>query len=168
MQNRISKSKNTLKEFWTFRYQSRKKFSHGLHKYPARMHPEIARNIISKYGDKKTLVIDNFVGSAGVICEAMLSGNNSVGFDINPFAILLAKVKTRIINTKRAEQVYLRIIEKSRRDYKAGKFYPSLVPYEYDVEYWNKPSVINKLSILKHHIFKTKMTTTFQNFSKFF
>src|SRR5437899_4106433 len=86
-------SRARLKEYWTFRNSSSKKFTHGLHLYPARMHPEIAKNIIIDYADdKRTLVIDPFVGSGGVLIESMLHGNNSVGFDINPFAVLLSKI----------------------------------------------------------------------------
>ena len=159
-------SKKTLKEYWTFRHQSNKKFTHGLHKYPARMHPEIAKKIIEDYADKKTVIIDNYVGSGGTVTEGMLNGINSIGFDINPFAILLAKVKTTVINEKAAEQEYLRIIERSKRDYQKGRFYPKLVPNDYDVEYWNKPSVIKKLSILKHYILKSKKNYKIKNFLK--
>jgi len=158
--------KLSVKEYWTFRYQSNKKFTHGLHKYPARMHPEIAKNIITNFADEKTTILDNYLGSGGVVTEAMISGHNSIGFDINPFAVLLAKVKTTVINEKTATDEYLRIIDKSKRDYQRGRFYPELVPYDYDVEYWNKPNVIKKLSILKHHILKTKENHKIQNFLK--
>ena len=75
----MQKTKVALKEFWTFRNESRKKFTHGLHKYPARMHPEIAKNIIAKYAEnKKTVIIDPFVGSGGVLIESMLKKKNSI------------------------------------------------------------------------------------------
>lgn len=148
-------SATTLKEYWTFRNESRKKFTHGLHKYPARMHPEIAKNIISDYAeDNRTVIIDPFAGSGGVLIEALMHGNNSIGFDINPFAVLLSKVKTTIINTAHAKEEYLKILRESNKDYKKGKFYPKEIPTDYNVEFWNKPSVIKKLSILKFHISK--------------
>jgi len=157
MRNKLPKSKRALKEYWTFRNESRKKFTHALHKYPARMHPEIAKNIIAKYAEsKRTVIIDPFVGSGGVLIESMLKKKNSIGFDVNPFAVLLAKVKTTIINPKRAECEYQKILEKSKKDYQRDKFYPKLVPTDFDVEFWNKPSVIKKLSILKKQIFKSK------------
>lgn len=162
----IPKSKLALKEYWSFRHESNKKFTHGLHRYPARMHPEIAKNVIGDYANKKTLILDPFVGSGGVLIEAMLNDNNAIGFDINPFAILLSKVKTTVINPKNIIKEYQRILEKSKRDYQARKYYPKLIPSEYNVEFWNKPNVIKKLSILKHHILNTNENQNIQNFLK--
>ena len=167
MQKVITKSKVSLKEYWTFRNFSNRKFTHGLHQYPARMHPEIVRNIIVDYTkNKKTLVIDPFVGSGGVLIEAMLHGNNSIGFDINPLAILLSRVKSTIINPKTAEEEYIRILGKSKKDYQKGKVYPNLVPRDYNVKFWNKPNVIKKLSIIKHHIFNSETDWKIKNFLK--
>src|SRR5579883_1975499 len=161
--NRSSKLK--LKEYWTFRKHSNTRFTHGLHPYPARMHPEIARHIILDYAEnKKTIVIDPFVGSGGVLIESMLHGNTSVGFDVNPFAVLLSKVKTTVINPNIAKQEYLRIIGKSKRDYERGKFYPELIPDGFDIKFWIKPNVIKKLSIIKHHIYNSNENTNIIDF----
>jgi len=160
-------SQISSKEYWTFRNQSNKKFTHGLHLYPARMHPEIARNIIFDYADdKRKIIIDPFVGSGGVLIEAMFHGNNSVGFDINPFAVLLTKVKTTIINPKRAEEEYLKILEKSKRDYRKGGFYPKLIPNNFDIKFWHKPNVIKKLSIIKHHLYNSDSNKKIVDFLK--
>lgn len=115
MQKSKARTKTQVKEYWTFRNESRIKFTHGLHKYPARMHPEIAKNIISDYaqGDQ-TVVIDPFMGSGGVLIEAMLHGNNSIGFDINPFAVLLSKVKTTVINTKSTQEEFFKVFKNSK------------------------------------------------------
>ena len=78
------------KEDWTFRDISTKEYTHGFHQYPARMHPEIAKRLIVKYAIKSSdIVFDPFMGSGGVLVESMLHGNNSVGIDLNPFAVLL-------------------------------------------------------------------------------
>ena len=34
------------------------------------------------------------MGSGGVLLESILHGNTAIGIDINPFAVLLSKVKT--------------------------------------------------------------------------
>ena len=37
------------KEDWTFKEIKTQEFTHGLHQYPARMHPEIAKRLIAKF-----------------------------------------------------------------------------------------------------------------------
>ena len=105
------------KEDWTFKEVSTHQYSHGFHQYPARMHPEIARRIIQKYARNSTdVILDPFMGSGGVLVESLLNGNNSLGIDLNPFAVLLSKVKTTPINAKNLEETYQEIIRKSKLD----------------------------------------------------
>ncbi len=42
------------KEDWTFEKINTQEFTHGFHQYPARMHPEIAKRLISKYTKKSS------------------------------------------------------------------------------------------------------------------
>lgn len=83
-----------LKSEWTFLDVSTRKYTHAIHLYPARLHPEIPKRIIAKYAKRTDVVLDPFMGSGGVLLEAILHGNNAIGIDVNPFAILLSKVKT--------------------------------------------------------------------------
>lgn len=69
------------------------RLSHAFHSYPARMHPAIARIILEDFADEGELVVDPFAGSGTVPIEAMVRGIRSVGFDRNPLAIRLARVK---------------------------------------------------------------------------
>lgn len=48
-------------------------------------------NLIDKNND---FIIDNYAGSGTSLVEAKLAGINSIGFDINPFAVLACRVKT--------------------------------------------------------------------------
>ena len=92
---------SVTKEDWTFKEIKTQEFTHGFHQYPARMHPEIAKRLISKYASKKSdLIFDPFMGSGTVLVESMLHGNNSVGIDLNPFAVLLATVKTTSLDAE--------------------------------------------------------------------
>src|SRR5438445_2136336 len=97
----------TTEKDWTFLQYSTQEFTHGFHLYPARMHPEIAKRLIVKYASEpKKVVFDPFMGSGGVLVEALLNGNNSVGIDVNPFAVLLSKVKTTTIIPARLQKTY--------------------------------------------------------------
>lgn len=70
--------------------------THGFHKYPAKFIPQIPGWAIKRYlgEEKSNLVIDPFSGSGTTLVESCLTGNNSIGIDIDPLSVLIAKVKT--------------------------------------------------------------------------
>lgn len=154
------------KEDWTFLDYSTRNFTHGFHLYPARMHPEIARRLITKYASEpKKVVFDPFMGSGGVLVEALLNGNNSIGIDVNPFAVLLSKVKTTAIIPARLKKTYEKIILNSKSDLVDKVRYDN-APKSMNLSFWYKPDVIHKLEILKHHIFALNEPPTIANFFK--
>ncbi len=145
-----------LKVDWTFLEYSTKEFTHGFHQYPARMHPEIAKRMIAKYASDTTKVVfDPFMGSGGVLVEAMINGNHSVGIDVNPFAVLLSKVKTTPIDPVKLEKMLKNLMEKASYDHKNGIKYDN-APKSIDLSFWYTVDSIAKLQILKNHIFKIR------------
>ncbi len=83
--------------YWDFKEEDTKTYTHGLHNYPAMMVSPISRNIIKIVRNIQPVksIFDPFAGSGTVLVEGMLSGMDIVaGNDINPFALLLCKVKT--------------------------------------------------------------------------
>lgn len=154
------------KEDWTFLDVSTKEHTHGFHLYPARMHPEIAKRLIAKYAsDTKKVVFDPFMGSGGVLVEALLHGNNSIGIDVNPFAVLLSKVKTTTILPAKLQKTFEEILAKAQSDYSKKIRYDN-TPKSFNLSFWYKPDVSYKLSILKHHIFSLDKSKTVQDFFK--
>lgn len=84
-------------DYWDFKEDDTKVFTHGIHNYPAMMVCPISRNIIRlvKKIQPVHALLDPFAGSGTVLVEGMLSGIETVaGNDINPLALLLSKVKT--------------------------------------------------------------------------
>ena len=154
---------SVTKEDWTFRDISTQEYTHGFHQYPARMHPEIAKRLIEKYAIKSSdIVFDPFMGSGGVLVESMLHGNNSVGIDLNPFAVLLATVKTTPLNAAKLETTFNQIILDSKKDKKnkieydnAPNFLPKK-PKEKSLKFWYQNDTLRDLQILKNHVFLTK------------
>lgn len=104
------------KDYWDFKNDDVREYTHGIHNYPAMMVCPISRNIIKILKQIKTInsVMDPFMGSGTVLVESMLSGIKHIyGSDINPFAVFLSKVKTTRIDINllqsEAQQLYDRI-----------------------------------------------------------
>jgi len=71
-------------EDWTFRKANTHEHIHGIHPYPARMIPQIARKLIKIYSKPDDIVLDPFCGSGSVLAEANMLGRRAIGIDINP------------------------------------------------------------------------------------
>ncbi len=85
-------------EDWTFARADTTYLTHKLHDYPARMIPQIAQRLIECYSPVRGKILDPFCGSGTTLVEARLANRNAVGNDINPLAVLLAKVKSTPID----------------------------------------------------------------------
>ena len=151
------------KEDWTFKEIKTQEFTHGLHQYPARMHPEIAKRLIAKFTSKKSdLVFDPFMGSGTVLVEAMLHGNNSIGIDLNPFAVLLSNVKTTPLDSKKLEATIKQIISNSKKDKQDKVIYDNAPNFTLrkskkdNLNFWYPVKNSNDLQILKNHVFLIK------------
>jgi hypothetical protein len=156
MNSKVLYKSQLQKTEWTFLDKSTKKYTHALHLYPARMHPEIAKQIIKKYVKNKTdVILDPFMGSGGVLLETILYGNDAIGIDINPFAVLLTKVKTTPIQ-KNLNIALLRIISNATADYNNKQYHKECLPDNLDLQNWYNPNTVKILGILKHHIFKIR------------
>lgn len=88
------------------------RYSHGIHKYPAKFFPELPRWLIKRYSKPNDLILDPFAGSATTNIEALLTKRNSVAIDVDPFAKYLAKVKTTPINKNELSTVVETILKR--------------------------------------------------------
>ena len=92
----IEELKKLPLDYWDFKDDDTKEYTHGLHNYPAVMVCPISRNIISLVRGIQPVnaLLDPFSGSGTVVVEGMINGIPTVaGNDINPLALLLTKVK---------------------------------------------------------------------------
>lgn len=67
---------------------------YGIHPYPAMFHFLVVKELIEKFSKENAYVLDPFMGSGVVAGECLISGRNFIGYDINPLAVLIAKVRT--------------------------------------------------------------------------
>jgi DNA modification methylase len=80
---------------WDFIGNDTNEYTHGLHLYPAKLHPYIARRLINQYGTNGQMMLDPFCGSGTTLIEARLAGLNSVGYDVNPTARIMSQAKSQ-------------------------------------------------------------------------
>jgi len=158
-----------IEEDWDFATVNTQKYTHGLHAYPARMIPQIAHRLIERYSNPYDLVLDPFCGSGTVLTEARLMRShyperaepcpprNAIGNDINPLALLLAKVKSKSIAPHKFDEntaFLLRTVEESIIQLRKGqlnveapedKTFPNIT-------HWFKDYVINELAVIRQSI----------------
>lgn len=132
---------------WDFKEADTKEYTHGFHTYPAMMIPQIARKLINIYGKDAKVLLDPFCGSGTSLVEASLTPHivEAHGFDLNPLAVLIAKVKTTPLDTEKLKNELDTILKSKEHN---G------VPAFKNIEFWFKKEVIEKLATLKTAINK--------------
>ena len=93
----IAALKELPADYWDFKDSDTHEYTHGIHSYPAMMVCPISRNLIRIMKDIMPIksLLDPYAGSGTVLVEGILANIDYVtGNDINPLALLLAKVKT--------------------------------------------------------------------------
>jgi hypothetical protein len=83
--------------------------------------PQLVEALLKAYAPKRGLVLDPFVGSGTVLCEAGRLGLRAFGTEINPAAANLAQVYTNINKTPRQRQDMLASLEKEIYSYLSPK-----------------------------------------------
>lgn len=59
------------------------------------LHPLLVDFLIDAYAEKENVVFDPFCGSGVTLLQSGINGHESIGFDINPLALLIARAKTQ-------------------------------------------------------------------------
>jgi len=95
---------------WDFTTANTKIYTHGIHQYPAMFIPQVIRKLIKEYTNENDVVLDIFCGSGTTMVECILTGRGSMGIEINPLAVLLAKVKTTPIDIDHFLEAYKGIL----------------------------------------------------------
>lgn len=139
------------KDDWTFNGHSTRELTHCYHDYPARMIPQIARKLLENFADNAQLLFDPYCGTGTSLVEAKIKGIAAIGTDLNPLARLIAEAKTTPPDLKELDYQIKEIqslLFKKDFDFKNASFPPSII----NLEFWFKPQVIKKLSLLKNYI----------------
>jgi len=134
---------------------------HKVHPYPAMLHPYLVGYLLDQYGKKSSTVLDPFCGTGVTLYESSKRNITSIGFDINPLALLIACVKTNQYDFAILKDEFLKI-EKLLHNEKNLS-----IPEIHNIDFWYKEEAINELgkirTVLKNNnfIYKDFFLTTF-------
>ena len=139
-------------EAWDFTQADTKEYTHCLHNYPAMMVPQIARELLNRYGTPNGWALDPYCGTGTSLVEASMFGMNSIGCDINPLVRLIAAAKTT--------PIALQVLERALKDLNNAIFQveffgtvpPTPIPNVLNLDYWFSKEVTKCLSFLRNFI----------------
>jgi len=127
--------------------------THSYHRYPAKFIPQLTSTLIKEYSELRDIICDPFGGCGTTLVEAKLVGRQSIGFDVNPLAILISRAKTVPIPPDKLRKRYTLLCD----DLEAG-----LIPQEqtsssdfqnYDrLLYWFGKTNLEQLILLRDRI----------------
>ena len=83
-----------LGESWEYADADTQYLTHNIHRYSGKFIPQIAARAISLLTRPGELVVDPYCGSGTTLVESALLGRRAIGVDLNPLAVLIARVKT--------------------------------------------------------------------------
>jgi DNA modification methylase len=88
--------------------------SHNFHSFPAKFPPQLPRKFIQGLTETEAIVIDPMAGSGTTVVEAYLSGRRGIGFDIDPLALLVSKVKVTPLDVEQIARLGSEILRQAR------------------------------------------------------
>jgi DNA modification methylase len=120
-------------------------YTHKFHRYPGKFIPHVPRWAINKYlKEGRGSVFDPFCGSGTTLVEGRLLGHDTFGFDIDPIARLVTKVKStpldKITLLAEVESLKLKVETRNERGY---------VPDLPTLSHWFNDKAVSDLSVIR-------------------
>jgi len=139
------------------------RYSHGIHKYPAKFFPELPRWLIKRFSHERNIVLDPFTGSGTSNVEALFNRRHSVGIDVDPFARFLSRVKTTAFEISEFRRSYNVLLKK------VVMYHPDLVdpqdipdfPYR---DSWFTQVILQELAYIRKIIIEMDTDTRIKDF----
>jgi len=130
----------------------------NLHKYPATMLPQIGVDILKEFKVTKGVLLDPYCGSGSSFASGLEYGIGKMqGFDINPLAILISKVKFTKVNIKDLQETKLiirnNIFEFLKKESNSEQLeFPNVT----NMDFWFSKNVSINLAIIRRFIYSVK------------
>lgn len=105
---------NSLSGDLDFHYPHIRNSLHNFHSFPAQFPPQLPYTFIKELTDPQDFVLDPMAGSGTTVLEAFMLGRRGIGFDIDPLALLIIKVKTSHLDVTEVIKTGNRITNSAR------------------------------------------------------
>lgn len=131
-----------------------------VHPFPARMAPGIALDVIDAEPEP-IRILDPMMGSGTVLAVARERGHKAIGIDIDPLAVLLARVWTTAVDVREVEDEAAEVLSRAQARFPArsvGRAYPALADEKTRgfVRYWFDEYARRQLSCLADEISRVR------------
>lgn len=140
---------------------------HGIHEYRGKFFPQLVRSLLNTAGvTASSLILDPMCGSGTTPTEAVLSGCQAIGLDLNPLSVLISQAKCDIlkvdpeilINEHKAVETDLRSISQKQPD--KLPWFEHLPAQDRNYLWrWFAPEVLSALDPIAMRIEKTRDST---------
>ncbi len=144
--------KKTIQKELSFAGEKLTRERHKIHPYPAMLHPLLVNYLIKKYAKENDIIFDPFCGSGVTLLQSALNNHSSIGFDINPLSLLIAKVKSDKYDIKKLKEEFDDFKKSILKNKKTD------IPEIKNIDYWYTKEVIEDLGkvrfILKNKKYK--------------
>lgn len=112
--------------------------SHGFFRYFGKFPPPVAKRFIEELHDPQVgPVVDPMVGSGTTLVESKILRRHSIGFDVNPLSVLIAKVKTTAVSRHSVLAVLDAYIQ--HMDLKPVEDLSRYIPQDRQLNHWFYP-----------------------------
>lgn len=135
-------------------FRNEEKSIHNIALYPCKFIPQLPRWAIKKYSKEGDLVLDPFCGGGTTLIEGRKLNRNVIGFDYNPYAVLISKIKSEKYDKNILEKQLIKLIEHFIND---NSDIP--LPSFKGIEFWFNKDVLKGLSVIKKHVNNIKDET---------
>ena len=128
----------------------------NLHKYPATMLPQIGIEALKEFNISTGRLLDPYCGSGSSFASGLECGITEMyGFDINPLAVLISKVKFTKISKERILEAKSTLRNTIFEFIKNEQNIRGLcVPNITNIDFWFSKEVLQNLTVIRHFIYK--------------
>ena len=140
----------TVKKRLSFEGQKLTRGRHKIHPYPAMLHPLLVDFLIDEYANEGDVIFDPFCGSGVTLLQSSVRSHKSLGFDINPLALLVAKTKTTKYDISVLKKEFEHIKKRINRARKSS------IPTINNIDYWYTKDVTRDLGRIRHVLKNSK------------
>ena len=128
--------------------------SHDVHAFAAKFPPQLPRSFIRGLTAPGEIVLDPMMGSGTTVVEALLEGRQGIGFDLDPLALQLSRVKTMPLNLDASRGAGHEVLSAAHALLSNGESIDQELDRKFDdrtrdfVDYWFLPTTQRELMAL--------------------